>query len=157
MRFDEAAAAFARAAAAERDPAKALKASTRRADCLWAIGGDLPEKRSESLSLYRSIVAAPECAGAGLEPECRWKIGRALEKSGDTESALDEWFDGCIAPFEKNPSPEVAPWYSRAVFSSAAILSATGRRDAARSILLRLSETEGAPGREEAARRAEAL
>ncbi|MBQ7667106.1 MAG: hypothetical protein IJS46_03830, partial [Kiritimatiellae bacterium] len=159
MRFDAAAAVFDRASAANASrPQIALRAALRRADCLFATSGDFPAGRDESMAIYRRIASdAAAAQSAGLVAECRWKIGRALEKAGKTEDALDEWFGGCIAPFERSADPAAAPWYSRAVFSSAAILAASGRREAAAALLSHLASSPGVPGGEEAARRLEAL
>jgi len=158
MRFDAAALAFARVTrGAGGDAALPLRAAMRRADCLYALGGEIPAKRAESLSVYRQVFADPACAESGLAPECRWKIGRVLAKDGDSAGALAEWFDGCIAPFEGDPSPDAAPWYSRAVFSAAAELLSAGRPAEAAALLSRLASSADLPGREEAARRLEAL
>lgn len=158
MRFDAAALAFARVTGpGGGDPSLPLRAAMRRADCLYALGGEIPARRAESLVVYRQVFADPACAASGLEPECRWKIGRVLARNGESDAAIREWFDGCIAPFEREPSAGAAPWYSRAIFSAAAEQLAAGRQADAVALLSRLATSADLPGREEAARRLEAL
>jgi tetratricopeptide (TPR) repeat protein len=133
-------------------PALALRASVRRADCLFALGGDAPERYAESLEAYRAALADPLCAEVGLAPECAYKAGRSLERLGRADEAARQWYDAVIHPFDAAPDPAAAPWYSRAVFDLAGVLQARGARDEAAAALRKLAGTP-LPGADEAARR----
>ena len=138
------------------DPALALRAAVRRADCLFALGGDAPERYDESLGAYRAALASPLCAEAGLAPECAYKAGRSLERLGRADEAALLWHKDVIDPFDKAPDAGAAPWYSRAVFDLSAVLLARGARDEAAAALRKLAGTS-LPGADEAARRLAAL
>ena len=138
------------------DPALALRAAVRRADCLFALGGDAPERYAESLEAYRAALASPLCAEAGLAPECAYKAGRSLERLGRADEAAKQWYESVINPYDASPDPNAAPWYSRAVFDLAGVLQARGAREESANALRKLAGTS-LPGAEEAARRLEAL
>ena len=138
------------------DPALALRAAVRRADCLFALGGDAPERYAESLDAYRAAASDPLCAEAGLAPECAYKIGRALERTGRADEAVSHWYREVVRPFDEAPDPAAATWYSRALFGIAAASQARGARGEAASALRKLAGT-ALPGADEAARRLETL
>ncbi len=150
LRFDEAADLFRGLAAAD-DPELAVRAAVRLGDCLFTLGGDAPARYAESLAAYRSAIASPACAVLGLDAECAYKIGRSLEKSGDAEAALRQYYEGVVLPYERAPRAEAAPWVSRAFLAAAALRRAGGDETGANAILKRLAAS-GLPGAEEAAR-----
>ena len=157
LEFDEAALLFRGVAESPgADPALGLRAAVRRADCLFALGGDAPDRYAESLDAYRAAAADPLCAEAGLAPECAFKIGRALERMGRAEDAVAHWHAAVVFPFEAAPDPAAAPWYSRAVFGMAGALQSRGARDEAAALLRKLAGTS-LPGADEAVRRLAAL
>jgi len=157
LEFDQAALLFRGVAEGPgSDPALALRAAVRRADCLFALGGDAPERYAESLEAYRAAAAAPGCAEAGLAPECAYKIGRSLERLGRADEAAAQWHGAVIQPYDETPDPAAAPWYSRSVFDLAGVLQARGARDEAAAALRKLAGTS-LPGADEASRRLAAL
>ena len=152
LEFDNAALVFAQVASGAATPRPlALQAAVRRADCLFALGGDAPARYRESLDAYRAALAAPECAEAGLAAECRYKIGRSLERLGDEDGALAQYYEQVVVPFEAEPSAADALWYSRAVFDAAAILRRRENGTEADRLLAKLAASDF-PRAEEARR-----
>ena len=152
LEFDNAALVFARLASGTRTPRDlALRAAVRRADCLFALGGDAPDRYRESLDAYRAALALPECGPSGFEAECRYKIGRSLERLGEEDAALAQYYEQVVVPFEAAPSPADALWYSRAVFGAAGILRRRENGQEADRLLAKIAESDY-PRAEEARR-----
>lgn len=150
LRFDEAADLF-RDLSESEDAALAVRSVVRLGDCLFTLGGDAPARFADSLEAYRAALASPLASPLGLDAECAYKIGRSLEKAGDPDAALEQYYGRVILAYEAAPRAGAAPWYSRAAFAAAALLRARGDEAGGAALLSRLARSN-LPGAEEARR-----
>ena len=165
LQFDSAALVFGEIAEDRSAGLLGLRALGRRADCLYTLGADNPERYSEAVDCYEKVLERARGSGAPmyLSLQANYKIGKCLEKTGREEEACRRYYENVILAADlENSSGTLSPddyhsssvWYARAVLDAAALYSKSGIPGdvkKAESLLRRLAQSEF-PGAAEAKR-----
>jgi tetratricopeptide (TPR) repeat protein len=157
-RFDEAVLVLERTALAEQaEAADRLRAKLLRADALFAMGADNPQRYQEALAAYNDIAM-----GESLDPSQKlilaYKVARTLEKMKRTEEWEKSYYEKVVLEYRRGRAggtrynDEARAAFSRAAFRLADEYESRGRDYEARRVL-ELVATSDVPAAAEAAKR----
>lgn len=157
-RFDEAALIFERVSASETAPsADRAKAKMLRADALYAMGADNPQRYAAALEAYQAIRFGGDLSSSA-QVVVSFKIARTLEKMKRLDEALDQYYAKVVLAYRENRlagermTEEARAAFSRAAFLLADEFESRGRNRQALSVLGLVVESD-VPAAAEAARR----
>ena len=157
-RFDEAVLVLERTSRSEKaDAADRLRAKLLRADALFAMGADNPQRYQEALSAYNDIAL-----GESLDPSQKlslaYKVARTLEKMKRSDEWEKGYYEKVVLEYRKGRAggtrynDEARAAFSRAAFRLADEYESRGRNYEARRVL-ELVATSDVPAAAEAAKR----
>lgn len=129
----------------------------RKGDCQFTLGSDNPKRYADALQAYRRVRESMS-AGRELKLQAEYKMGRCLEKMGETREAFEHYMSvvyDYTAGLQKGESAGEL-WFMRAAFSAAGIQEAAGNWRAAVNIYRRVTDAGGSAA-EEARQRARAI
>jgi len=160
-RFDEAALALERLAAAKPDEAVARRAAMLKADVRFMMGADDETRYADALARYRAL-AADTAHPVSLRVAAAYKAGRALEKLQRFPEMEDAWYTGVVQAYLAARAKgewfdaEARGYFVRAAFALADLCE--GRGDVRQAIsILALVQASGLPAAEEARKRVNQL
>ena len=157
-RYDEAVLVFERLILFEKpSPASKMLAELRKADALFAMGADNPERYKQALEAYKVVRQ-----GEALEPSAKisvsYKMARTLDKLNLSSQALDMYYTQVLLAYRKYReesvvlNDEAKAAFSRAAFILADEYENRGKNFQALHILEILSASD-VPAAKEASRR----
>jgi tetratricopeptide (TPR) repeat protein len=101
----------------------------RKGDCQFMLGATEPARFEESLVSYRVVTQIPNVPLASVL-EAEYKMGRCLQKQGQDEAALNQYYGRVMIPFldtqasGKAMTESAKLWFVRAVQKATAYLEA---------------------------------
>jgi len=120
---------------------EAMMAWGRKGDCQYTLGQEDPGRYEEALLSYRMLL---DFAGApvDLRLQAGYKIGRCLEKTGRSATALDRYMEVVYSFLQETDAPEEATvWFTRAAFAAAALQEHAGQWKEAVAIYGRVADS----------------
>ena len=99
----------------------------RKGDCQFTLGSDDVKRYKESIESYKIVVGNTD-AETDLVLQAEYKIGRSLEKLGETDAAFEHYYNKVVLRYfadkEKGVIHNEASkmWFTRAAFNAADIL-----------------------------------
>jgi len=99
-----------------------MRAWGRMGDCNFTLGSDNPERYNRAIACYDKILDSADSAPA-LRLQSEFKIGRCLEKLGQSEQAFDRYMNVVYEHLKERKRGDAgAPlWFTKAAFGAAQI------------------------------------
>ncbi|MGQ9662739.1 MAG: tetratricopeptide repeat protein [Kiritimatiellia bacterium] len=126
-RFSEAILVFDEVIATSDDSDLLSRAWLRKGDAQFTLGADDPKRYQESIDCYR-VVANSVNVRPDRILQAEYKIGRCYEKLGQSERALEQYYEKVILRYLLDREQGIIPnesakmWFTRAAFNAASIL-----------------------------------
>ncbi len=100
----------------------AERAWFRKGDSQFTLGSEDPQRYTEAIASYRMILNRADVAPAA-RMQADYKIGRCLEKTGQTGAAFENYMN-VVYNFFNHPESRAknAVWFTRAAFNAAAMM-----------------------------------
>ncbi len=100
----------------------AERAWFRKGDSQFTLGSEDPQRYAEAIASYRMIINRADVAPAA-RMQAEYKIGRCLEKTGQTGAAFENYMN-VVYNFFNHPESRAknAVWFTRAAFNAAAMM-----------------------------------
>ncbi len=100
----------------------AERAWFRKGDSQFTLGSEDPQRYEEAIASYRMILNRADAAPAA-RMQAEYKIGRCLEKTGQTGAAFENYMN-VVYNFFNHPQSRAknSVWFTRAAFNAAAMM-----------------------------------
>ena len=140
-------------------PEEKTKAELKKADALFAMGADNPERYRSALEAYGALKKA-EAADPSMKLVVSYKIARTLDKLGRHEEAIERYYTEVLLEYRRNRADglkmtgEAQAVFSRAAFRLADEYESRGKNYQAVHILELVSGSD-VPASSEAKKRIE--